>query len=547
MTPEGISMKKILRLSAVAACAALSLPHVALAIAPMALFSYTGHEQSYVVPSGVALEWIAVDGGHGGQPGGEAGGEGGGTGGGVGAMLPVTPGEKLFVELGSAGVYNGGAVVGGGGAGGAPPPVLGSQGGVYASSGGGASDVRMCSMSAASCPGGVSSAATRLLVAGGGGGAAGGGNSNAGCPASGFGAGADNFQYPPGNPASGPVPIITAAGIVYPGRSTRDAGEPGVTPAAGGANVAGRGGSQAGCTYNGVTDYDSVAGSNALGPVGGTGGDASSLAPNYATCGTVLSSCFDAGAGGGGGGGYFGGGGGATGTDKSSGNCGSCNGAGAGQGGGGGSSFISSQMTDQQPDPQSLSQWNGAAEIVPAIEIDTPANGAVYAPGQVLDASWACDPNLNCTGSVVNGGPVDTSLGKHSFTVSAPVYSNGPMTVHATVTYTVGQPGPGKRTIKVKFAGVAFKLSVQTACVTPGGKLRVSLSKAGSAPGYKLAALKYLVAGKSHSTTRTGSVALSVGRLAAGTHKLKLVIVLRSRKPHGKPKSKSIIAAFSVC
>lgn len=201
-----------------------------------------------------------MDGGHGGQPGGR-GAQGGGTGGGVGGMLPVTRGEKLFVEVGSAGVYDGGAVFGGGGAGGAPPPVLGSQGGVYASSGGGASDVRTCSMFATSCPGGVSSAATRLLVGGGGGGASGGGNSSAvQCDQSGFGANANNFQYPPGNPVHGPVPIITAAGIVYPGLSTADGGSPGVTPAGGGSNVAGTGGSQAGCTFNGVTDYGSVAG-----------------------------------------------------------------------------------------------------------------------------------------------------------------------------------------------------------------------------------------------------------------------------------------------
>jgi hypothetical protein len=297
-----------------------------------------------------------------------------------------------------------------------------------------------------------------------------------------------------------------------------------------------------------VTDYDSVAGRNALGGAGGTGGDASSLAPNYATCGTNLASCSDAGAGGGGGGGYFGGGGGATGTDKSSGNCGSCNGASSGQGGGGGSSFISSQMTDPQNQQQPrLSPWDGAAEIAPAIEIDTPANGAVYTPAQVIHANWACDPNLNCTGSAASGSPIDTSLGKHSFTVSAPVYSNGWQTIRASVTYTVKKPGTGTKTIKTTFAGFVFKLRVPTACVAPGGKLRVKLSKSGGGKGYKLASLKYLVAGKSHWTAHTGSVSLSVGKLTAGRHKLKLVIVLRSTKPHGNTKTKSISAWFSVC
>jgi len=110
-----------------------------VAIAPKVMFSYTGREQTYVVPPGVVMAGVAVEGGQFGAQ----GGEGGGRDGGVGALLPVTPGEKLFVEVGSAGVYGGGPVFGGGGAAGQPPPVLckganGPCGDVYASSGGGA-------------------------------------------------------------------------------------------------------------------------------------------------------------------------------------------------------------------------------------------------------------------------------------------------------------------------------------------------------------------------------------------------------------------------
>lgn len=535
---------------------ALALPGGALAIAPRVNFSYTGHEQSYVVPPGVVLLGIAVDGGHGGQKGGQAGGEGGGTAGGVGALLSVKPGEKFFVEVGSAGVYDGAATFGGGGAAGAPPPVVGTSGPVYASSGGGASDVRTCSMFATSCPGGVSSAASRLLEGGGGGGQPGAGNApSQGCAASGFGARANSFQYPPGNPGAGPVPIITAAGIVYPGYSTDDAGQAGVTPAGGGSDVAGTGGSIAGCSANRVTAYDSVAGSNAQGGAGGTGGDASALAPNYATCGSNPSSCFDAGPGGGGGGGYFGGGGGATGTDKVSGNCGACNGASSGQGGAGGSSFLSDQMMDPIDAQQALSQWNGAAAIVPAIEIDTPANGAVYTPGQVVDANWACDPNndgpwggtLSCTATVANGSPIDTTPGRHTFTVTTSVYSNGTQTVRATVTYTVGKPGPRTRTASTRLAGFNFKLTVPTACVAPNGKLRVMLSKSGSAQGYKVADFKYSVGNTSHHTRHTGAVSLPVGTLAAGTHKLKLAITLKPTSRNGKPKTKTLTVPFSIC
>ena len=435
---------------AVVVAAALALPGVALAAAAPTTFSYTGSEQSYTVPSGVVMVGLAAEGGLGGQFA-----EGGGREGGVGALSPVTPGQTLFAEVGAAGVYNGGPVFGGGGAAGPPPPVIAmcTTGGpftpcadVYASSGGGASDVRTCSMSAASCPGGASSAATRLIVGGGGGGESGDGNAPAEtCVGNGSTGSANNFQYPPGNPSGGhPVPIVTPAGIVYPANYLPDSSQSGITPAGNGAATAGAGGSQAGCTAGGggVTFSDSIAGSAAAGPVGGTGGNASTLGPMNPSCSGQ--SCNDAGPGGGGGGGYFGGGGGATGVDKESGSCGACGGAGSGQPGGGGSSFTSSQTMDPVDESNLVGPGNGEVVIVPAIEIDAPASGAVYTPGQVVSASWSCgyDPTTSlgvsgCTASVASGSPIDTSPGSHTFTVSGGVSSNGNHTVTASVTYTV--------------------------------------------------------------------------------------------------------------
>jgi hypothetical protein len=186
-----------------------------------------------------------------------------------------------------------------------------------------------------------------------------------------------------------------------------------------------------------------VAGSSAVGPVGGAGGNASSLGPMDPSCSGQ--SCDDAGPGGGGGGGYFGGGGGATGLDKVSGNCGACDGAGSGQPGGAGSSFTSNQTMDPM-DMSSITggTGNGEVVIVPAIEIDAPANGAVYTPGQVVTASWSCgyDTTIGlgvsgCTASVADGGAIDTSPGTHTFTVSGGATSNGNHTVTATITYTV--------------------------------------------------------------------------------------------------------------
>ena len=431
--------------------ATLASPTPALAIPAPTTFSYTGSQQSYAVPSGVVMVGLAAEGGHGGQFG-----AGGGREGGVGALLPVTPGQSLFAEVGAAGVYNGGPVFGGGGAAGAPPPVIcmGSSGPcnqVYASSGGGASDVRTCSMSAVTCPGGVSSAATRMIVGGGGGGEPGGGNApGVTCVGNGFTGAANNFQYPPGNPSGGhPVPIITSAGIVYPADYLPDTSQSGITPAGNGSATAGFGGSQAGCTTSGgsVSFSDSVAGSSAVGPVGGTGGNASTLGPMYSGCVLSAGNCFDAGPGGGGGGGYFGGGGGATGVDKSSGNCGTCNGAGVGLTGGGGSGFTSNQTMYPVDESNLLGVGNGTVVIVPAIEIDAPARGAVYTPGQVVDASWSCGYDgrtglgvSGCTGTVAAGSAIDTSPGAHTFTVSGGVSSNGNHTVTATITYTVAGP-----------------------------------------------------------------------------------------------------------
>jgi hypothetical protein len=352
---------------------------------PKVNFSYTGHEQSYTVPQGVVLLGLAVEGGHGGQHDNQAG-EGGGRDGGVGALLPVRPHEKLYIEVGSAGVHGGG------------PVICHNRDGspcntAYANSGGGASDVRTCSMSA-KCPGG--SPASRVIVGGGGGGEGGNGNSPSNpCAQDSGGGRASNFQFLPGNAGAGPVPIVTKAGIIYPGYSTSDSGSshPGVTPAGGGGATPGHGGAQAGCTGGGngsVSFSDSVAGSAASGAVGGTGGNASTLGPTYSGCSMAVGNCWDAGAGGGGGGGYFGGGGGATGLDRSSGNCGVCNGSGSGQGGGGGSSFVSRKMSDPVDESLVQTSWNGWAAVVPVIEIDAPLSGAVYKPGQVVHARWSC-------------------------------------------------------------------------------------------------------------------------------------------------------------
>ena len=134
-------------------------------------------------------------------------------------FVPVTPGQKLYVEVGSNGKVNGGVTFAGGGSAGTPDPE-----GAEAASGGGASDARTCSERVTRCPGGGTSTQSRLLVAGGAGRNGGGGvTTGAGlsCRAGQGGASATNEQpLPKGNPATGPVPIVTASGTVISGYAT---------------------------------------------------------------------------------------------------------------------------------------------------------------------------------------------------------------------------------------------------------------------------------------------------------------------------------------
>ena len=96
-----------------------------------------------------------------------------------------------------------------------------------------------------------------------------------------------------------------------------------------------------------------------------------------------------------------------------------------------------------------LGAGNGTFVVVPAIEIDAPANGAVYTAGRVVSASWSCGYDgttglgvSGCTGTVAAGGAIDTNPGTHTFTVSGGASSNGNHTVTATITYTVTAAHP---------------------------------------------------------------------------------------------------------
>ncbi len=433
-------------------------------------FSYTGGEQTYTVPTGVTLLGLGVQGASGGEDN-----NGGQSGEGMVGYVATSSGKDLYVEVGQTGAYAGGATFGGGGAAGAPPSVVSGGLGEYASAGGGASDVRTCSALAASCPGGSTSLDSRLLVAAGGGGWGGGGNGNSPtCAGTLDAGGANNDQgaLPAGNASQGPLPITTTAGIVVPGFASNDdhsvVTSNGTTDAAYGTTEGGAGGLLAGCSTSSISYSDSVAGSAGSGVDGGTGGSASGLAPYPTDC--TGTECADAGPGGGGGGGYTGGGGGATGYDSCASTSGPCNDAGPGQGGAGGASFAAASVLAPSAVGALGNMGDHFVVAIPVVEIDAPANGGIYAPGQVVHASWACGfdatygiGSTSCTGTVASGSAISTTPGVHAFTVTVPVTAGGAHTdVSSTVTYTVAAPPTARISTPATMGTYGYGRSVTT-------------------------------------------------------------------------------------
>ena len=117
-------------------------------------FNYTGHKQTFVVPTGVTNIAVTASGASGGVSYPDST---GGTGGLVRAEISVTPGETLEIYVGGSGAGGGAGGYNGGGNGGVPY----NSAALAAAGGGGASDVRRRGLKFAD----------RVIVAGGGGGA----------------------------------------------------------------------------------------------------------------------------------------------------------------------------------------------------------------------------------------------------------------------------------------------------------------------------------------------------------------------------------------
>lgn len=243
-------------------------------------FKYTGKEQTFKVPAGVTQLAVVALGGEGAgfsvYPSTAAPGRPGR----VYAIIPVHPGEKLYVFVGGSGTHGG---FNGGGAGGSND----YNGSYTGNPGGGASDVRK----------GGDTINDRIIVAAGGGGA---GNA------------VRAYNYSFGGNGGGLAGRPGGAGS-----SDSGGGGGGGTQRQGGSGGAGGPGCGTSCGDKGQPGEN-----GALGVGGGGGGGASN---DFYTAG-----------GGGGGGGYYGGGGGGGGGNQSCYRyCGSQSG-----GGGGGSSYV---------------------------------------------------------------------------------------------------------------------------------------------------------------------------------------------------------------
>jgi hypothetical protein len=241
-------------------------------------FRYTGEQRTFVVPAGVESVAVVAEGGAGGAATAASGGQAAQ----VRASLSVTPGERLYVEVGGAGASEQAGGAGGFNGGGNSGPTTRGGG----AGGGGASDVRTAARANGLQPD------PRLLIAGGGGGA--GGPGACGLPGGEGGGAEQNGRRGNCSNGGGTAGTGFAGGTGTEGGDcgTGQQGELGQGGAGSGAGYAGPGsGGQAFCTQSaggggGGGLYGGAGGSGGDSAAGGGGGGGSSLVPPGGTLGS---------------------------------------------------------------------------------------------------------------------------------------------------------------------------------------------------------------------------------------------------------------------
>ena len=390
---------------------------------------------------------------------------------------------------------------------------------------------------------------------------------------------------PGGNPSQGPVPIMTATGLVIPGENAdynygaiKD-----VTAAQGGSTTPGAGGSLSTRDVYEVNNGNvlsavfspTVPGGAASGPSGGAG--ASVTGTNFATPEGPNDYLPGAGGGGGGGGGYTGGGGGSAGYvctySVNASPTSDCYNPSAAMGGGGGSSFASGTILAPFIDSGPFA--SGSVTFAPILEINSPTNGAVYSLGEVVDAQWSCGgagssfQGTSCSSATDNSGsPIDTTPGQHTFTVTVNPIQSGP-SFTVSVSYTVSSAAnTGTIQTHGRAGGTTFTLTSPRQCLAPNSDLALRLGLTGVLKRYRVARYSYSIgrgvahdkrvirAGKRRTLTfyTPNLVATSAGPhkiplrgLIAGAHKLKLVVLLRSTDKTTRTKQLTLTVRFSIC
>lgn len=475
------------RLAGIAACAAALT--AGSASAETQTFTTPG-TTPVTLPTGVASVHVVAVGGRGG---GDLGGFGAVVTGDVDVLqpgLPVTSPMLLIRVGGNGGI--GVAGVNSGGAAGAPGFPT------FAGGGGGVSTLAPCSrMSGTAC-----AVYLNLVLAAGGGGAG--------------------------------APTLFAAGGA--GGSAGAAGGAGTSTAA--LTAAGGGGTGT-FAVGGVGSFSSDPGCDA-----GSDGDGGNTTRDGGA-GGLSADLSGHGDGGGGGGGVSGGGG------AGGGGGGFCSGDNSGTSGGGGGGGVS-----RAPDGGQIAIDTTGQPFVqisydvekPSVSIVTPANGASYAQGGTVPASYACVPGgpdfpiASCDAPVASGNAIDTSsLGLHTFSVSATDAVG--FTAGATVQYRVtDQTAPAVKRLRIVpssidasgFATVRFRLS-------EAAQVRVGIKPARRHHARSSRAKLRTISG--HAGTNSFRLRARIGRrtLKVGDYRLTLVATDRAGN-----RSRAISARFTV-